>query len=72
MLEMLMNPGEMTQGQWMIIGILFLLALAILFFLYRTWLVIQDSRKNKYKPNIGLSRLEEEKASRRSGGSGDN
>ena len=56
MLEMLMNPGQMTQGQWMIVGILFLLGLAILFFLYRTWLVIQDSRKNPYKPNIGLNK----------------
>lgn len=71
MFDMLMNPGDMTQGQWMIIGILVLLFLAILFFLYRTWLVIKDSQQNKYKPNIGLSRLEKEKAERESGGDGD-
>ena len=71
MLELLMNPGEMTESQWLIVGILFLLFLAIVFFLYRTWLVIKDSQKNKYKPNIGLSRLEQEKASRGAGNDGD-
>ena len=60
MLEMLMNPGDMTSGQWMILGILVLLCLAIVFFFYRTWLVIQESRKNPYKPNIGLSRIQGE------------
>jgi len=60
MLEMLMNPGDMTSGQWMILGILVLLCLAIVFFLYRTWLVIQESRKNPYKPNIGLPRIQGE------------
>ena len=58
MLETLMNPGAMTQAQWMIVGILFLLFLGILFFFYRTWLVIKESANNKYKPNIGLSRME--------------
>ena len=59
MLEILMNPGSMTQAHWMIVGILFLLILGILFFVYRTYLVIKDSAKNTYKPNIGLSRLKE-------------
>jgi hypothetical protein len=59
MLEILMNPGEMTQAHWMILGILFILTLGILFFVYRTYLVIKDSTKNTYKPNIGLSRLKE-------------
>jgi hypothetical protein len=58
MLETLMNPGAMTEAQWMIVGILFLLFLGILFFFYRTWLVIKDSANNKYKPNIGLSRID--------------
>ena len=58
MLESLMNPGSMTQGQWMILGILFLLILGVLFFVYRTYLVIKDSTQNKYKPNIGLSKTE--------------
>ena len=57
MIETLMNPGAMTQAQWMIVGILFLLFLGILFFFYKTYLVIMDSTKNKYKPNIGLSRI---------------
>jgi len=56
MLEILMNPGDMTQAHWMIVGILFLLTLGILFFVYKTYLVIKDSTKNTYKPNIGLSR----------------
>ena len=51
-----MNPGDMTQAHWMIVGILFLLTLGILFFVYKTYLVIKDSTKNTYKPNIGLSR----------------
>jgi hypothetical protein len=55
MLEILMNPGDMTQAHWMIVGILFLLTLGILFFVYKTYLVIKDSTKNTYKPNIGLS-----------------
>ncbi|MDG2175791.1 MAG: hypothetical protein P8M72_06650 [Gammaproteobacteria bacterium] len=59
MLEILMNPGDMTQAHWMIIGILFLLILGVVFFVYRTYLVIKDSAKKTYKPNIGLSRLKE-------------
>jgi len=58
MLELLSNPGSMTQGQWMILGILFLLSLGILFFVYRTYLVIKESTQNKYKPNIGLSKTD--------------
>jgi hypothetical protein len=67
MLEALMNPGSMTQDQWLIVGILFLLFLGILFFVYRTYLVIRESAKSKYTPNIGLSRMENDKP----GGSGD-
>ena len=59
-----MNMADMTSGQWLIVGILALLGLAILFFLYRTWLVIQDARKNPYKPNIGLNRTEGGKGDR--------
>ena len=58
MLESLMNPGSMTQGQWMILGILVFLILGILFFVYRTYLVIKESAQNKYKPNIGLVKTE--------------
>lgn len=58
MLESLMNPGSMTQGQWMILGILVFLILGILFFVYRTYLVIKESTQNKYKPNIGLAKTE--------------
>ena len=58
MLESLFNPGSMTQGQWMILGILFLLSLGILFFVYRTYLIIKESTQNKYKPNIGLSKTD--------------
>jgi hypothetical protein len=58
MLELLLNPGSITQGQWMILGILFLLSLGILFFVYRTYLVIKESTQNKYKPNIGLSKTD--------------
>ena len=60
MLDALMNPGDMTQDQWLIIGILFILACGILYFLYRTYRVIRDSSKNRYKPNIGLSRMEDQ------------
>ena len=60
MLEILMNPGEMTQDQWLIVGILFILVLGILFFIYRTYAVIRAAAKDKYKPNIGLSRMENE------------
>lgn len=59
MLEAIMNPGAMTQDQWLIVGMLVLLALGILYFLYRTYLVIKESTQNKYKPNIGLSRAQD-------------
>lgn len=56
MLEMLTHPGSITPDQWKIIGILFLLLIGVLYFIYRTYVVIRDSEKEKYKPNIGLSR----------------
>lgn len=56
MLEALMNPGAMTRDQWMIVGILVFIVIGIVYFVYRTWVVIRDSAKNKYKPNIGLNR----------------
>jgi len=59
MLDTLLNPGTMTQSQWMIVGILFLLLLGIVFFLHRTYLVIRESSRKKYKPNIGLSRIQD-------------
>jgi len=59
MLDTLLNPGALTQSQWMIVGILFLLCLGIVFFLYRTFLVIRESSRKKYKPNIGLSRIKD-------------
>lgn len=59
MLEMIMNPGAMTQAQWLIVGMLVLLALGILFFVYRTYQVIKEATQNKYKPNIGLSRAQD-------------
>jgi len=57
--DTLLNPGALTQSQWMIVGILFLLCLGIVFFLYRTFLVIRESSRKKYKPNIGLSRIKD-------------
>lgn len=60
MLETLMNPGAMTQSQWMIVGILVFIVIGIVYFVYRTYLVIKESANNKYKPNIGLSRIQEE------------
>ena len=56
MLEALMNPGTMTQDQWMIVAILVFIVIGILYFVYRTWVVIRDSTRHKYKPNIGLNR----------------
>ncbi len=65
MLEALMNPGQMTQDQWMIVGILAFIVIGILYFVYRTWVVIRDSAKHKYKPNIGLNRIQEQEDSDR-------
>lgn len=59
MFDAIMNPGSMTQDQWLIVGILFLLVLGVVFFLYRTFLVIKESTQKKYKPNIGLSRSDD-------------
>lgn len=59
MLEALMNPADMTQEQWLIVGILAFIVIGILYFVYRTWLVIKESATKKYKPNIGLSRIQE-------------
>jgi len=67
MLEALQNPGALTGDQWMIVGILVLVFIGILYFLYRTWMVIQESANNKYKPNIGMSRIREEQARHRVG-----
>jgi len=64
MLEALINPGEMTQDQWMIVGILVFVVIGILYFVYRTYRVIKESADNKYKPNIGLSRIQEETGSK--------
>lgn len=60
MLEALMNPGSMTQDQWMIVGILFFIFIGILYFCFRTYRVIRESMNEKYTPNIGLSRMEKE------------
>jgi len=65
MLEALMNPGQTTQDQWMIVGILAFIVIGILYFVYRTWVVIRDSAKHKYKPNIGLNRIQEQEDSDR-------
>jgi hypothetical protein len=60
MLQALMNPGEMTEDQWMIVAILVFIFIGIMYLAYRTWVVIRDSDKNKYKPNIGLNRIQEQ------------
>ncbi len=60
MLETLMNPGQMTQDQWMIVGILVFIVIGILYFCYRTYKVIKESMNTKYKPNIGMARMEKE------------
>jgi hypothetical protein len=65
MLEALMNPGQMTQDQWMIVAILAFIVIGIVYFVYRTWVVIRDAAKNKYKPNIGLNRIQEQEGSDR-------
>lgn len=72
MLEALMNPGTMTRDQWMIVGILVFIVIGILYFVYRTYMVIKESATNKYKPNIGLSRIQEETGKKPApGGAGD-
>lgn len=67
MLEALMNPGAMAREQWMILAILVFIVIGIAYFVYRTWVVIRESATKKYKPNIGLSRIQEQQPSEKAG-----
>lgn len=55
-LEALMNPGDMTGAQWLLMVIILIVVLGSLVFIWRLYRIILTSRKQPYKPNIGLKR----------------
>lgn len=72
----LMNPGTMSQAQWMLLAIGLFIVVGALYFVLILVRLLKNLGKSDYKPNIGLSRLEKEGyrpssvRSRAAGGSG--
>jgi len=54
----LMNPGTMTQAQWLILAIAAFILIGAAYFVFMLIRLIKSIGKSTYKPNIGLSRLE--------------
>jgi hypothetical protein len=63
-LQALMNPGEMTRLQWLLVAIMLFIFVGSLFFVWKLYGIVMNSRKTPYVPNIGLKRMREEAAAR--------
>jgi hypothetical protein len=57
-LEALMNPGEMTRQQLLLVAIMLFVAIGALYFVWKLYKIIVTSQKSTYVPNIGLNRTE--------------
>ncbi len=56
----LMNPGSMSQAQWMLLAIGLFIVVGALYFVLILYRLLKNVGKSDYKPNIGLSRLKKE------------
>lgn len=67
LLQSLMNPGEMSSLQWLMLAIMLFVVIGSLYFVWRLYAIVMTSRKTPYKPNIGLKRHVDESAGKRDG-----
>jgi|GEM_PF-848850 len=57
LLEALANPSSMTGQQWMTLGIMLLILVGLIYFVWRFFkIAFNGQRKQPYVPNIGNRR----------------
>jgi len=60
LLQALANPGEMSRPQWLLLILILLVVAGCLWFGWYLYRTIEAERRNRYVPNIGRKRLDEQ------------
>jgi flagellar biogenesis protein FliO len=61
LISALANPGAMSSAQWILLGMIMLLAVLFLFGALYVMRLLKKDRNEQYMPNIGRQRLQPEK-----------
>ena len=57
LLQALVNPGEMSGQQWLMIAIILFVIVGVAYMAWRLYKLILAEQKSTYVPNIGRKRL---------------